>query len=369
MSVPGNQRPDIAIHLYEPGDGGLDRVAIILANGFAQRGLRTELWLTKAEGPTAGLIAPDVHIRMLPNRHRTRGLSLALQLGHLRHVVRRVSPKVLLSAGNQSNFSVAYAARRSATAAIAKITNPVDRPQSKGLSLALRKRRFAAEAQAADLTLTLSEADCARYRRWFGPDAALAAVRNPYVTADMLALAAQRSAADTPLRLLSVGRLSDQKDHRTLLQALAFLRHQPWVLTLLGDGVLRPALAQLAADLDIADRVAFAGFGDALPHYATADICVLSSRWEGLPAVALEALAAGCDLVTTDCSPGLTKIICDAGLTAPTPVGNAEMLSKAIAESMARRRDPIALSRIAQPYAVDAAIDDHLRLFAPWLGA
>ncbi len=51
--------------LYEPGDGGLDRVAILLANGMAKRGIATELWLTKATGSVADMIAPEVTIRSL----------------------------------------------------------------------------------------------------------------------------------------------------------------------------------------------------------------------------------------------------------------------------------------------------------------
>jgi glycosyltransferase involved in cell wall biosynthesis len=362
--MPG--RPDIALHLYEPGDGGLDRVAILLANGFAARGLASEIWLTRNEGPTRPLISDAVKVRTLPALHTSRGLALALQIPALRRLVSSVRPKLLLSAGNQSNLSVAMACLGTECAAIGKITNPVDRPQSKGLSLALRKRRFAWEAQLARLTLTLSSADAERYGHWFG-SATLAPVRNPYVSPQMIAVGQARAPSSGVPQLLSIGRLNEQKDHATLLSALGKMTERPWHLTIAGDGPLRGALEEQAHRLGIADRVTFAGFVEALPHYARSDCLILSSRWEGLPAVALEALACGCDLVTTDCSPGLSGIVQGLGLTPTVPVADPEGLRNAIIAAMDRKQDRAALVQAGADYDIDHAVDDHLRLLAPFL--
>jgi glycosyltransferase involved in cell wall biosynthesis len=166
--------------------------------------------------------------------------------------------------------------------------------------------------------------------------------------------------------LLSVGRLAVQKDQATLLDALARLKNRPWRLTLVGDGPLRGDLEQRAGQLGLADRITFAGFVDPLPHFAAANVFVLPSRWEGLPAVALEALAAGLPVVATDCAPGLTALL--AGLNLPaTPVGDAAAFAKAIERALDKPADPITLSNAAAPWGMDAAIDDHLRLMRPWL--
>lgn len=357
---------DIAVCLYEPGDGGLDRVAILLANGFAARGLRSELWLTREDGPLRGLIAANVTIRRIPAPRTGRGLALALQLPALRREVRDTRPRVLLSAGNQSNLTVALACRGTATASVAKITNPIDRPESAGLALAIRRRRFGWIARVSRLTLALSAADARRYGGWY-PGAAIAAVHNPYVTDAMVAAGASRTANAVPL-LLSLGRLMPQKDHATLLSALALLRDRPWRLEIVGDGPLAGALDAQAAALGIADRIRFTGFQpDPLPYLARADLMILSSRWEGLPAAPIEAMVCGCAVVTTDCAPGLTGLLTDAGLPHPTPVGDAPALATAIARALDRPHDPQRLAATAAPYAIDASIDDHLRLMTPFL--
>ena len=86
-------------------------------------------------------------------------------------------------------------------------------------------------------------------------------------------------------------------------------------LIVCGSGPEEGALRSLAAELNIADRVELLGFvADAVPHYLAATVTALSSRWEGLPAVLLEAIACGCPVVTTASSPGLLHLIDEVGL-------------------------------------------------------
>lgn len=357
---------DIAVHLYEPGDGGLDRVAILLANGFAARGLATELWLTRADGPVRHLVAPDVRVRLVPAKTSNRSLALALQVPALRRMVRSVNPLVLISAGNQSNLPVALACRGTATAAVAKITNPIDRPCASRRSAAMRRARFGMTARLSRLTLALSEADAHRYRCWY-PRASIAAVRNPYVT-DAMCAAPGQGTRDAVPTLVSLGRLVAQKDHVTLLDALARLRDRAWRLDIVGDGPLRNAVAARAAALGVADRITFAGFQpDPLPWLKRADMLIVSSRWEGLPAAPIEAMACGCSVVATDCAPGLTDLLTTAGLPHPTPVGDAAALAAAIAAELDSPRDSAALKAVAAPFTIDASVDDHLRLLRPFL--
>src|SRR3546814_16357222 len=108
-----------------------------------------------------------------------------------------------------------------------------------------------------------------------------------------------RAAPATPL-ILSVGRLSRQKDYPTLLRAAAMLVHRPWRLRICGIGPDRKALLALAERLGIADRVEFSGFvADMAPPYSEATVMALSSRWEDLTATLIEAMARGCPVVFT----------------------------------------------------------------------
>lgn len=364
-------RPDVAIHLYEPGDGGLDRVAVHLANGFAARGLSTEIWLTKADGNSRHLLPDAVSIRMMPGLKAPRGLALASQVPALRRLVRRVRPRILLSAGNQSNPVIALACLGSDTAAVGKITNPIIRPGQTGLGARWRMMRFRKVTQwsAAMVSLGAGEVDMLA-ALW--PESAdkLHFLPLPTVTAPMAAIGAARATnpraatGGGPVQLLSLGRLAVQKDPQTMLRALALIQGVDWRMTMVGDGPLRGEAEALARELHIADRVTFAGFiADPAPYLAAADLLILSSRWEGLCAVAMEALACGCGVVATDCSPSLTALLSQTDCPVPVLVGDAEALARSIEQAVAHPAPLPQLLAAAAPYAMDAAIDAHIALF------
>jgi glycosyltransferase involved in cell wall biosynthesis len=111
-----------------------------------------------------------------------------------------------------------------------------------------------------------------------------------------------RAAPDrSPPRIVMVARLSSWKDHPTLLHALAQLVDIEWELELVGDGPLRQDVELLAASLNIASRVRFAGFRvDVAERLADAQLFVLATRWEGFPRSILEAMRAGLPVIASD---------------------------------------------------------------------
>lgn len=355
--------------LYEPGNGGLDRVAILLANGMAKRGVPTELWLTKATGPVADLIAADVKVRMVPTPDSGgRGVQLFLQIPAVARMIRKHRPTAIFSAGNQSNLSLAIAQKLAGpgpTRIIQKITNPITRPGSTTRGGWFRQWRFGLTARLGDITLTLSAADADQYSRIY-PRAAgkFRAIPNPYVTASMLAAGETRIDRDpaSPPRLLAVGRIAPQKDYRTLISALARIADRPWSMTILGDGPLLADAQQWVAESGLADRITFKGFvSDATPYFALSDILVLSSQWEGFPAVPIEAMASGCAVAATDCSPGLTALLHEIDQY-PVPVRDAEALARAISQELDSPQPIAPMRAAAAAYSVDNSVDQHLEL-------
>lgn len=136
-----------------------------------------------------------------------------------------------------------------------------------------------------------------------------------------------------PAVVMGVGRLAHQKDFPTLLDAFARLRRdQEARLIILGEGPLRGELEGYARDLGLADDVDLPGsVPDALPWLAKANLFVLSSRYEGLPNVLVEALAVGAPVVSTDCLSGPREILEGGRLGPLVPVGDAESLGRAMA--------------------------------------
>lgn len=135
------------------------------------------------------------------------------------------------------------------------------------------------------------------------------------------AVRSELGVADDEFLWLCAARLEPQKDHRNLLDAFArVVAEVPESrLCLAGRGPERQALEGRAGALGIADRVGFLGLREDVPELlSAADALVLSSAWEGLPNIIIEALAAGVPVVATDVG-GVSELIRDSetGLLVP----------------------------------------------------
>lgn len=118
-------------------------------------------------------------------------------------------------------------------------------------------------------------------------------------------------ASEGPPHVVTVGRMVRQKHHELFLRAAAGLAARvPGVrFTIVGDGPLRADLVRLAARLGLGDRVTFAGERhDVDAIVRSAAVFWLTSRWEGMPNVVLEALACGVPVVSTAVS-GVRELI------------------------------------------------------------
>ena len=134
--------------------------------------------------------------------------------------------------------------------------------------------------------------------------------------------------------VLTVARLSEQKGHRYLLEAIPFvLKQEPhatfvWV----GDGPLRAELSERARALRLGDRLRLLGTRDDVPDLlAAADAFVLPSLFEGLPIVLLEAMQLGLPLVATDVC-GTSELLRDRLHGRLIPLGHITRLAEALVE-------------------------------------
>ncbi len=132
--------------------------------------------------------------------------------------------------------------------------------------------------------------------------------------------------------LLIVGRLSREKDHATLLEAMALIRDRaPAHLVIVGNGPEKAAIEACVDRLGLRGCVAFAGHRDsAEPLYAIADVAVLSSLSEGSPNALLEAMAAGIPVVSTAVG-GVPEIVADGESALLVKPGDARGMGAAIA--------------------------------------
>jgi glycosyltransferase involved in cell wall biosynthesis len=171
------------------------------------------------------------------------------------------------------------------------------------------------------------------------------------------------------LRAVFVGRFEPQKDHLTLLRAVAQVSSLH--LLLVGDGPLRPQLEGQTRSLGIHDRVTFLGKRtDVSSILKASDIYVHSTTSDGFGIAACEAMAAGLPVVASDV-PGLAQVIEGAGVR--FPIGDDKALAHellALVSSPERRREMGQASRQrARAFNIEATVDTYLELYRQVLEA
>jgi glycosyltransferase involved in cell wall biosynthesis len=144
-----------------------------------------------------------------------------------------------------------------------------------------------------------------------------------------------------PVRLIMVARYEAQKDHRTLIRALASIADRSWSLELVGGGPGEPELRSLIDSHGLSDRMAVHGLcDDVAERLVQSQVFVLISNWEGLPRSILEAMRAGLPVVASDVG-GVREAVVEGDTGYLVPRGDAEALAKrltALLEDPARRK-------------------------------
>ena len=132
--------------------------------------------------------------------------------------------------------------------------------------------------------------------------------------------------------IVSVGRLSEQKDHKTFIQALGIVNERSYVRAIIiGEGILMNSLTELSDKMGIKDRVDFIGNkSNPFPYIAKSDLFVCSSMYEGLSNVILEAMALGIPVISTNHKHGADELIQNGINGILVPVEDPEKMAEAI---------------------------------------
>jgi glycosyltransferase involved in cell wall biosynthesis len=161
--------------------------------------------------------------------------------------------------------------------------------------------------------------------------------------------------------IVAAGKLKPQKDYPTLLEAFAQVRRQrPARLVILGRGPLREQLDARAQELGIRDDLDMPGHvKNPYAFFSRAAVFVLSSAWEGLPNVLIEAMACGSPVVSTACPSGPDEILDGGRVGRLVPVGDAAAMAGAILATLDAppERDPI-IAR-AREFSFERVIADY----------
>ncbi|MEM2045969.1 MAG: glycosyltransferase [Candidatus Bathyarchaeia archaeon] len=170
---------------------------------------------------------------------------------------------------------------------------------------------------------------------------------------------------------LAVGRFGPQKDYPTMLRAFASVvgKYPETLLLIAGDGPLRPLMEKLADDLHVSARTKFLGIRRDIPELMNAaDAYVLSSAWEGMPMVLLEAHASGLPVVATDVG-GNREVVIDGVTGFLVPPKDPEALAQAmlrlieLPEEKRQRMTEAARRHILANFSLDRVVDQWEALY------
>jgi glycosyltransferase involved in cell wall biosynthesis len=153
-----------------------------------------------------------------------------------------------------------------------------------------------------------------------------------------------------PPVILGVGRLTAAKDFPTLTRAFARVREsQSARLLILGEGKERDSLEKLVRELGLERDVSMPGFVDnPYAYMRRSSLFVLSSAWEGLPTVLIEAMACGCQVISTNCPSGPEEILDGGKYGELVRVGDAEAMSSAMLRALSNIPKRVTLKWVDQ---------------------
>jgi len=359
-------RTKIAIFAPSLAGGGAERGAIKLAEGLARRGFDVDLVLAAAEGPRLQEIPAEVRLVDLGAR-RVLG-----SLPGLVRYLRREKPRGLASVLDHANIVALWARKlgRYPGRVVVIEQNTLSEAALNGKTRRDRLmprlvRRF---YPWADYVVGVSQGvadDLAQFVNLSSDK--LRVISNPIVASDIGELA--RAPIDhvwfergEPV-FVAAGRLRPQKDFPTLLRAFADVRSRRAArLMILGEGPERGRLEALVEELELADDVSLPGATpNPYAYMARSTAFILSSRWEGLPTVLIEAMSCGAPVIATDCPSGPQEILAGGRYGTLVPVGDVAALAEAMEAALDGKlaRPPV---ESWNPYRIETVVDEYLPL-------
>ena len=359
----------LIFHVPTLGGGGAERVFVLMANALAERGHQVTLFTWNAEGPNAALRSDAVHLvdLAIPVTGGGFGKPRTLQgLWRSAQFYRRQQPDAVFSGPEFANLVTALALNLALSparffpsfhAAASIPSNDFGSNIATHLAAVVATRATKLIAVSAGIGRDLSARGV--------PERKIAVIHNPlppgihdgatrsYPWQDELAALGQGPV------IVTAGRLTPVKDHKTLLRAFAELRAtRPARLVVFGEGPLRSELIAEAQHLGIAGSTLFPGYvNDPAACYAVADLFALSSVSEGFGNVLIEAMAAGVPVVSTDAPHGPREILQNGALGPLVPVGDATALAVAMAGTLDDPTPAAALKARASEFESDVIAD------------
>jgi glycosyltransferase involved in cell wall biosynthesis len=365
----GSREPRVAYLITSSGMGGAEREVCHLAEEFRRRGWAVAvISMLPLEPPISDLTAAGVLTLSLGMRQGVPDPRGVLRLARF---LRRWRPHVLHAHMVHANLL----ARLSRLVAPVPVLISTLHNENEG-----RRWRYVAYRLTdalTDVTTTVSRAAvAAATRRGAAPAGSIILVPNglstaPYRPDDSIRERTRSSLGVQHFTWLAVGRLVDAKGYPDMIAAFVLARraHPSATLLISGTGPLEPDVRRLIGDARLEDAVRLLGMRSDVPALMqAADGFVMTSRWEGLPMVLLEAGASGLPIVATDVGGSRDAVVDGVSgyLTAvAVPAETARAMTRVMEMSMDERRAMGRASRdhVSSTFEIALVADTWERLY------
>ena len=350
----------IVIVMHDFFRGGTEHGAIRLAGAWAAAGREVTILCGSLDGGLRNSVDSRVKVVALDPPVPRSALS-RLRLGRaMAKALPALKADIVFLPGN-FHLPLARALRRGDPhpALAQQLSNP---PLPSGLAGVMLRPVFRLLAKAVDGFAAMNNG-LLRDIQALMPQTPVVLLRPPFE----IAPAAPRTArSGGPARILWVGRLEPQKDAGLALETIKALnRILPARLTILGKGAQLEEVKRKISAMGLSETVTLLDHvPDLAPCYADADALLITSRYEGGPAVAVEALAQGTPVVSTDCSPMLREVLTEAAFGTVVGTRVPKELAAALAAICRRPRPALEpLRALATPFRPDVSARAYLDWF------
>ena len=361
-------RTDITFYGFRGGPGGISNTLISLMNELASLGRKIHIALHNPDIPEKKYIHQDItQVQLKNGTLLQRASALSSYLSEFR-------PKAIISVREPGNRAVTMARSRSNTqvTVVFRVGMPISIALARRgiIKRFLRRQSIKYCYHRADVIIANHQSVAEDIRDVTGIPLELIRIIPNGTVSEYLYKQAEKS-PDHPWLMekkcpviLGIGRLAKQKDFETLIKAFKIVRTRTNAkLIILGEGNQRAVLQSLIDQLGLKGDVDLYGHTENPYSFLNkADLFVLSSAWEGLPNVLIEALALGIPCVATDCKSGPREILQNGRFGILVPVGDEKEMAEAMLNTLSAPPDADFVKTASIPYRASTCAKKYLEV-------
>ena len=353
----------IALVIGSMRTGGAERAFLNLSNAFVKAGHRVDLVLVEKTGSFLALLDDGINIVDLNAGQAKRGVSA------FRNYLNDVNPNAIIVAQLHVQLMAMMAVGKANWKGKIILNEQSTFSQNnKGLKKQIQYWLAKWFFRKADAITVVSKGAADDFVEYFPSlKSKTTVIYNPIITDQSERLAAEKIEHDffkenVPV-VVSAGRLVVSKNFPLLIRSFAaVIREKEARLIILGDGPEKSNLQVLIDNLGLQDSVSLAGeTSNTLAFFKQAGTVVLSSDYEGLPAVLIEALYCNCHVISTNCPNGPAEILQEGKFGVLVKMGDEAGMAQAILTAINHPRSAKGVQRANDFYADTIALE-YLRL-------